>query len=76
MRGGLRLSTKKAPPKAKSYADYLKEYERKLAPIRKKRLAEAKRRRKARIKKGIKFDDTWSQLNPWTNPMNPMKDNS
>lgn len=43
----------KQQTKVKHYKDYLEEYEKKLLPLRKKRLALASKRLKARLKSGI-----------------------
>lgn len=49
-------------PKPKEYADYLKEYEKRIAPLRRKRLDEAKEAKRQR-KQSI--EHAKSRQNPW-----------
>jgi len=53
------------PQTVKQYADYLREYNERIEPLRKARLNEAKQRRADRIRAGIDIREKQNLMNPW-----------
>lgn len=75
MEKGLYSRLKGVTKRDKQYADYLKEYEKKLNPIRKERLNKAKEAKRLRKQNGIDISIPNSNANQW-NPKLTSPDSS